>query len=113
VSWIGGRASPAAACSTVASGGRSGVSGTDEGGGAHSNASWRRKRSGGNLLLHDPTERERRLSQTDAENIVTIANAMRSERQPFITRSAALKLALTAVAADPERFVAAAKGAAR
>ena len=54
-----------------------------------------------------------RLSQTDAANIITIANAMRSDRQPFVTRSAALKLALTAVAADPERFVAAAKGAAR
>jgi hypothetical protein len=54
-----------------------------------------------------------RLSQADAANIVAIANAMRSERQPFVTRSSALKLALTAVAADPERFVTAAKGAAR
>ena len=54
-----------------------------------------------------------RLSQADTQNIVTIANAMRSDRQPFITRSAALKLALTTVAADPERFVKEAKGSTR
>jgi hypothetical protein len=45
-----------------------------------------------------------RLSASDAANIVTIAKAMRSDRQPFVTRSAALKLALAVVATDPERF---------
>jgi len=46
-----------------------------------------------------------RLTAADAANVVTIANAMRNPRQPFPTRSAALKLALKVVATEPERFV--------
>jgi hypothetical protein len=46
-----------------------------------------------------------RLSESDAANLVAIANAMRTDRQPFVTRSAALKLALKVVAEEPHRFV--------
>ncbi len=35
-----------------------------------------------------------RLSPDDAANIITIANALRTDRNPFPTRSGALKLAL-------------------
>lgn len=47
-----------------------------------------------------------RLGAADAAALVTIANAIRTDRRPFVTRSAALKFALEAVAADPVRFVA-------
>jgi hypothetical protein len=46
-----------------------------------------------------------RINQTDADNIITIANALRSGRRPFPTRTEAVKLALAAVAADAARFV--------
>lgn len=46
-----------------------------------------------------------RLNHNDTENVVAIANALRSDRQPFINRSQALKFALATVAADPKRFV--------
>jgi hypothetical protein len=47
-----------------------------------------------------------RLAASDAKAIATIANALRTEKQPFVTRSAALKFALAAVAANPHRFIA-------
>jgi hypothetical protein len=46
-----------------------------------------------------------RLSTSDAANLITIANAMRTGRQPFVTRSAALKLALKVAAEEAHRFV--------
>jgi hypothetical protein len=46
-----------------------------------------------------------RLASSDADAITTIANALRTERHPFVTRSAAMKFALKAVAADPRQFV--------
>ena len=53
-----------------------------------------------------------RLSCTDAANVVALATALRTDANPFVTRSAALKFALTTVAADPQRFVAALRGTA-
>jgi hypothetical protein len=46
-----------------------------------------------------------RLTAADTANVVTIAEAMRSDRRPFVTRSAVLKLALKVVAEDPKTFV--------
>ena len=46
-----------------------------------------------------------RISKTDADNIIAIANALRSGRRPFPTRTEAVKLALAVVAADATRFV--------
>ncbi len=46
-----------------------------------------------------------RLTPADAANVNAIANALRTDTAPFITRSAVIKLALAAVAADPQRFV--------
>ena len=46
-----------------------------------------------------------RVSKTDADNIIAIANALRSGGRPFPTRTEAVKLALAVVAADAARFV--------
>jgi hypothetical protein len=46
-----------------------------------------------------------RIDQTDADNIIAIADAMRSCRRPFPTRTETVKLALAVVAADATRFV--------
>ena len=46
-----------------------------------------------------------RIDQPDADNIFAIANALRSGRRPFPTRTEAAKLALAVVAADAARFV--------
>ncbi len=46
-----------------------------------------------------------RLTAADAANVSAIANAMRDDNAPFITRSAVIKLALRAVAAEPQRLV--------
>jgi hypothetical protein len=47
-----------------------------------------------------------RLTDADNTNLETIADAMRSPRNPFPTRSGALRLALTLVASDPGGFAA-------
>jgi len=39
-----------------------------------------------------------RLSRADADNVVTLATALRTDANPFVTRSAALKHALTMAA---------------
>jgi hypothetical protein len=46
-----------------------------------------------------------RISKTDADNIITIANALRSGRRPLPTRAEAVRLALAVVVADAARFV--------
>ena len=46
-----------------------------------------------------------RINRADADNIITIANALRTGRHPFPTRTEAVKLALAVVAADAVRFV--------
>ena len=46
-----------------------------------------------------------RLSKADVENLIAIADALRSSKRPFINRSEALKFALAVVAADATRFV--------
>ncbi len=46
-----------------------------------------------------------RLSPHDNANVNAIALAMRNDSAPFITRSAVIKLALAAVAAEPQRFL--------
>ena len=46
-----------------------------------------------------------RLTSADADAIATIANAMRTKRNPFVTRSAVIKLALKVVSEDPKQFV--------
>jgi hypothetical protein len=46
-----------------------------------------------------------RMSPTDDANLLAIASAMRTNGQPFVTRSAALKLALAIVAKETSRGV--------
>ncbi len=68
----------------------------------------------GRSLVHHNTHTTRvnmeerltiRINQTDADNIIAIANALRSGRRPFPTRTEAVKLALAVVATDAARFV--------
>jgi hypothetical protein len=54
-----------------------------------------------------------RLLKHEAAAITTIANALRSDRNPFVTRTDALKFALAVVAKDPEEFIAGSGKAAR
>jgi hypothetical protein len=46
-----------------------------------------------------------RLALEDANAITTIANALRTERGRFVTRTMALKFALAVVAKDPQQFI--------
>jgi hypothetical protein len=46
-----------------------------------------------------------RLTDADNDNLQAIANAMRSPRNPFPTRSGVLRFALAMVASDPDWFI--------